>query len=82
MVEAVMTRREFLRELEGQLEVPQGSLHEGAVLSETEGWDSLAAVLFIALAGERVGVPVTGNQIANAKTIGDLLAVLGDKLVA
>ena len=45
-----------------------------------EAWDSLAAVLFIALADEKVGVTVSGDQIARAKTLNDLLSLLGEKL--
>ena len=75
-----MTRNEFLRELEEQMELPANSVKENQVLTELESWDSMATVLFIALADERVGVTVSGNQIAKAKTVHDLLSLLGDKL--
>lgn len=77
-----MTKREFLRELENQLELPQDSLRENQALASLDSWDSMAAVLFIALADEKVGVMVSGNQIANSKTIGDLLSLLGDRLTS
>jgi acyl carrier protein len=77
-----MTRSEFLRLLEGQLEIPEGSLNENQNLAGLDSWDSMAALLFIALADERLGVPVVGNDIANSKTISDLLALLGDRLAA
>jgi acyl carrier protein len=79
---AAMTKREFLRELEGQMEVPAGTLNTGQMLADVEGWDSLAAVMFIALADEKVGVTVSGNQIASARTVDELLSLLGDKLTA
>ena len=75
-----MTRSEFLRALERQLELPEGRLKEDQFLSQVEAWDSMAAVLFIALADEKVGVTVSGNQIAGAKTVGQLLSLLGDRL--
>jgi len=75
-----MTRTEFLRALEGQLELPEGTLNGNQALADVEGWDSLAAVLFIALADEQVGVIVSGDQIAKSKTLDDLLSLLGDKL--
>jgi acyl carrier protein len=75
-----MTRREFLRALEGQLELPEGSLNGKHALTDIDGWDSLAAVMFIALADEKIGVTISGNQIANAKTLDELLSLLGDKL--
>ena len=77
-----MTRSEFLLALEHQMEVPRGALQEDQLLSETEGWDSMAAVLFIALADERLGAAVSGNQIAEARTVGDLLALVGGRLMA
>ena len=77
-----MTRSEFLRALEGQLELPAGSLNANQALTDIEGWDSLAAVMFIALADEKVGVTISGNQIANSKTMDELLSLLGDKLSA
>lgn len=75
-----MTRSEFLRALERQMEVAEGTLKEDQFLSQTEGWDSMAAVLFIALADEKLGAVVSGNQIAQAKTVRDLLVLTGDRL--
>jgi acyl carrier protein len=77
-----MTRREFLRALEGQLEVPEGSLNENQALTDVEAWDSMASVLFIALADEQVGVAVSGRAIAESQTVNDLLSLLGDRLTA
>jgi acyl carrier protein len=77
-----MTRPEFLRALEGQLELPAGSLNGNQTLTDIDGWDSLAAVMFIALADEKVGVTISGNQIAKAKTLDELMSLLGDKLSA
>jgi len=75
-----MTKQEFLRALETQLEVPKGSLREDEKLTDLESWDSMAAVLFIALADEKAGLTLSGSQIAGSKTIGDLLSLLGDRL--
>jgi hypothetical protein len=76
-----MTRGEFLRALESQLEMPERSLNGSEVLTDLEGWDSLAAVLFIALADEKAGVIVSGDQIGKARTLNELLALLGDRLM-
>ena len=77
-----MSRSEFLRAFERQLEIKEGTLNENQVLEQLDSWDSMASVLFIALADEKVGVTVSGNQIANSKTIGQLLSLLGDRLTA
>lgn len=77
-----MTKSQFLRLLEGQLEIPEGSLNENEKLADIEGWDSMAALLFMALADEKLGITVVGNDLANSKTVSDLLALLGDRLAA
>ena len=77
-----MTKTEFLRLLEIQMEIPEGSLQESKKLTEVEGWDSLASLLFIALADEKLGITVMGKDIAHSKTVGDLLALLGNQLAA
>ncbi len=62
------------------MEVSEGALQEDQNLSQTEGWDSMASVLFIALADEKLGAVVSGEQIAQAKTVRDLLNLVGDRL--
>ena len=71
-----LTKADFLRQLEAQLEVKPGSLNESQRLSELECWDSMAAVVFIALADEQLGVTVSGDQIAQAKSVHDLLSLV------
>ena len=75
-----MTKHELLRDLEQQLEMPAGSLKEEQALNDLRGWDSMASVLFIALVDEKLGANVTGDQISNAKTVGDLTRVVEDRL--
>lgn len=77
-----MTKQEFLRELETELALDPGSLKEGQSLSDVKGWDSMAAVQFIALADEKVGVAIPDNQIARSKTVSELLGLLGDRLTS
>jgi hypothetical protein len=40
----------------------------------------MAALLFMALADSKMGVIVSGEQIATAKTVNDLMSLLGDRL--
>ena len=75
-----MTRAEFLRMLEGEMELPAGSLDEHQALADVDGWDSMAALQFIALADDKVGVSVSGDQIARSRTLSELLSLLGDTL--
>jgi acyl carrier protein len=64
------------------MELASGSLREDQALSDVEGWDSMAAVQFIALADSAAGASVSAADIAKAKTVGQLLGLLGDKLSA
>jgi len=75
-----MTRADFVRALETELEKPEGTIRPSDTLKDIEGWDSLAALLFMALADSRLGVLVSGEQIAAAKTVEDLLLLLGEQL--
>jgi len=75
-----MTKQEFVRALEAELEKPEGSLDPDQALTDVEGWDSLAVLLFISLSDAKFGVILSGDQIAGAKTVNDLLLLLGDRL--
>ena len=75
-----MKAAEFLREIESALEIGEGSLPEGAALADLDFWDSMAALTFITLADEKLGLNVPGDRIAGCGTVGDLLSLLGDRV--
>lgn len=72
-----MTRAEFLAALEEMLELDTGSLSPDTALDSLESWDSLAVISFIALVDEHFDHVVAGEDLAKAKTVGDLLALTG-----
>ena len=63
------------------LELDAGSLSGGEELSSIEVWDSLAVMGFIAMVDENVGMVISPAKLAQAKTVNDLAALLGDKIV-
>lgn len=75
-----MTRAEFLAALEEMLETDAGSLSPDTALDSLDSWDSLAVISFIALVDEHFDHVVAGEDLAKAKTIGDLLAMTGADL--
>jgi len=75
-----MTRAEFLAALEEMLEADAGSLSPDTVLDSLDSWDSLAVISFIALVDEHFDHVVAGEDLAKAKSIGDLLALTGANL--
>lgn len=62
------------------LELDPNSLSGGEDLSSIEAWDSLAVMAFIAMVDESVGMVISPAKLAQAKTVNDLAALLGDKI--
>jgi acyl carrier protein len=77
-----MQAEAFLREIEVTLYLPEGSLAVDQNLEDIPEWDSLAVISFIALVDEKLGLAVDGEALANAVTVGDLLALVQEKLAA
>ena len=75
-----MTRQAFLAKLDALLELDPGTLRGPEELASLGGWDSLALMSFIALVHREFGVRLTGKQIAESKTVDDLLKLVGDKI--
>ena len=69
-----MTRAEFLRSLESQLELPPETLQGPETLESIEQWDSMTMMTFIALAESNNGVKLSPRQLSSCETVDDLLA--------
>ncbi len=76
-----MTKREFLLLLDEMLGFDQGTLKGAEVLKETEAWDSLMVMNFIALADEKFGVALQPKKIGACKTFDDLAALLPEHVL-
>jgi acyl carrier protein len=75
-----MTKNEFLRALEQQMDLTVGSLEEGSALSQVDGWDSMAPLIFMALADERLHITLSADEVNRSKSVSQLLALLGNAL--
>jgi acyl carrier protein len=75
-----MTKQEFLRELEDVLEADAESIKGDETLADLGSWDSLAVMSFIAMVDENYGVTLAASKLAAAKSVGDLIALLGDNI--
>jgi acyl carrier protein len=75
-----MTTAEFLRALETTLELEPETITGKELLADVEWWDSMATLSFMAVADQELRVIVTGDQLANCKSVSDLLSLLGDKV--
>jgi acyl carrier protein len=59
---------------------PANSLSMKTSFRDIEGWSSLTALAFMALADEKYNVKVKGDDIRNSKTIADLFNIVKSKM--
>lgn len=71
-----MTTQEKLAALEDIMELDEGTLKPETSLDDIEEWDSLSALSFVVLLGDKFGRKITGQQIRDSKTVQDLLDVM------
>jgi acyl carrier protein len=68
-----MDKEEFLKSFAKQFEQTDPSLITiDSDFKQLEEWDSLIALSIIALADEEYGITLTGDDIRNSKTVGEL----------
>lgn len=72
-----MNAKDFLLALDEMLELDPGTLKGDEALDDLDNWDSLAVISFIALVDEKFGMVVEGQKLAKAKSVADLLALVG-----
>jgi acyl carrier protein len=75
-----MTRNDVFHELERLMEIDEGSLKGDENLKNFSQWDSLLVMGYIALIQNKLGIVLGGQNVAKAKTIGDLVALVSNKL--
>jgi acyl carrier protein len=67
--------RDINAALERCLELPVGTINGHETLTDLQ-WDSMSAIIFMAMADEQFGVKVSPEQLSGAKTIHDLHALV------
>lgn len=75
-----MTTSEFLNEIDDIVRAAPGSTSMGDHLESLRGWDSMAAMIFIAMVDEKLGVSLPVGTLASCKTVGDLAKMCGRKV--
>ena len=76
-----MTKSEFIEVLEQVWELDPGTIRGDEVIDDVGTWESIAVVEFIALIDENAGITLQPEKIAEAKTIQDLMNLLGDNII-
>lgn len=75
-----MTKQEFLHALEEAVGADKDSIRGDESLKDLDGWDSMAAISFIAMADERLGTLVEPAKLAACKTVSNLIALFPGKI--
>lgn len=71
----MITENQLHRELETLLELPENSVSSSDTL-ESIRWDSMAVVMFIAMADDKFSIAVPPSKLADAKTVDDVFKLL------
>jgi acyl carrier protein len=71
----MITPEVFYRDLEAMLELEPERIQGNESLDALE-WDSMAVVMFIAMADEKYSAVIAPSQLSDAKTVPDLLALV------
>jgi acyl carrier protein len=68
---------EFCEALDQLVEQPAGTSQPEMYLNHLAGWDSMSAMGFMAMADKKYGVIVSAARLMEARTVGDLAALVG-----
>lgn len=71
-----ITANDFLDTLAEVTETPRDALSMQTALDEIPAWDSLSMVMFLATVDDKYGVQLKGSDVAGAKTVQDLHALI------
>jgi acyl carrier protein len=71
-----MTNQEKINLIEDALELDLNSLSEDMLLSDIAEYDSMAKLSIIVMCDDEFGKKLTGEQIRDFKTVGDIVSFL------
>jgi acyl carrier protein len=71
-------RKRFVELVEAALNVPEGTIREGARLQGLEGWDSMGILSLIAVVDKHYNVNLDPSSLAKCETIDDLARLVQD----
>lgn len=62
--------------IEECMDIDEGTLKPEDQLSDFEEWDSVTALSIIAMVDEQFGKTLTGDELKEARTVADLIAMM------
>ena len=75
-----MNKFEYIKTLVAELNLEPKDLTGDEELAGVDGWDSMAAIQFIAVADSRFARSVKADELASCRTVNDLVALLGGRV--
>lgn len=75
-----MLRKKIINKISEITETELSLMNESTKLSSLGAWDSLANVVFIAFAVSDFGVHLSGEELMQAETVGDLVKMVENKV--
>jgi acyl carrier protein len=77
-----LKRADFLLLIDKHLAEPPGTVQGPEVLADLPVWDSLAAIGFVAMLDERLGITLPSGKMQACHTVADLVALAGSQVQA
>ena len=78
-----MTQTDFLEKFASQFEeTDPATITMGTQFRELDEWNSMMALMIIAMVDEEYNVPLTGNDIRESKSIEDIYNKVSEKVGA
>ena len=75
-----MDVKEFIENFAGEFDnMPVENLSENTVFKELKEWDSLVALSIISMIDENYEVQITGEDLRNSNTVGDVFKIVSSK---
>lgn len=75
-----LKRADFLVMIDKLLAKPSGTVQGPEVLADLSAWDSLAAIGYVALLNDRLGVTLPAGKMQSCQTVADLVALAGSQV--
>lgn len=75
-----MDKSSIFKKISEITETELSLINESTLLSSLDAWDSLANVVFIAYAVGDFGVHLSGEELNEAETVGDLVKMVENKV--
>lgn len=73
-----MTKEEFIRRIENDLEITGTQLTESTSISSIDEWDSLAAMTVLAIIDENFNLNFSISELNEVSSIGDIIRLVGE----